>query len=325
MRNSRCRRFAATILLGVLATSVAACGDSENNSAGAGAESSLNLVLVPATVSALPLIAEQEGFFEAHHLDVKITQNQNLATFAPALGRQYDVAWGTPADVITAKSRGIDVRVIAGEYRDSSANQQAQIFVGKDSGITTLADLRGKRIATPTLAGTLYLTLVSALAGAGLKPEDVTLVEVPFPNMLDQLNAGRVDAAATIQPFGSAMAAAGQTPLGDPFLSIADPSVAGMWIASSGWVKEHPDQAEAFAGAIADAAAWTQSHKSETRDLLRRALKLPAQVAQNVPLPDWSAEIAAEDLDPWLSTLEKSGQLGSEIPSATDLIPQPIS
>jgi NitT/TauT family transport system substrate-binding protein len=305
-----------------LALTLTGCSSGSDTSAKA---DSIRLVLVPATVSVVPYIAAEHGFFKKNGLDVKVTASQNLGTFAPSLGRQYDIAWGTPADVVAARAQGLGIEVIAGAYRDSSANQQAQIFSGADSGITDIAGLKGKRIATPTLAGTLYLSLLTSLERAGISPKDVKFVEVPFPNMLDQVKAGRVDAAAVVQPFVGAFRAAGQRALGDPFVGIDDPALAGMWIASSDWIKKNPDEAKAYQLALDQTVTWIGANETEARALIATLLKLPPAVAKSVPLPDWTSAVAPEDLDPWIEAVKQSGAVKGAMPKSADLVPHAVS
>ncbi len=69
----------------------------------------------------------------------------------------------------------------------------------KSAGIATVADLKGKRIATipPTSSG-YFVSLL--LAKAGLTYADITPVTVALPEMPGQLKAGKVDAVAIWEP-----------------------------------------------------------------------------------------------------------------------------
>ncbi|GAA3226429.1 hypothetical protein GCM10010468_54690 [Actinocorallia longicatena] len=282
----------------------------------------MRIALIPAAPPSLPLIAEKNGGFTAQGLKVKISAlpSTSITTFAPGLGRQYDIAWGTPADVIAASAQGHDITVIAGAYLDSTEHSQAQIFAAKAGRIASLAGLKGKRIATPSLSGTLYLSVLTSLKKAGVDAKDVTLVEVPFPTMLDQLNAGRVDAVATIQPFIGALKGAGHTALGDPFLSVASPAVAGMWIAGRSWAEKNPKKVASFVAALDAADTWVAAHDQEARTFLTTALKLPPQVMAVAPLPDWDSSISPEALTPWIDAVSASGQVNGTLPKPSDLV-----
>src|SRR4029450_9862239 len=63
--------------------------------------------------------------------------------FAP---REIDLAWNGPISYVKIKQRLNDpCQVVA--MRDVDVNFSTQLFTRRDSGITTLPDLKGKRVA----------------------------------------------------------------------------------------------------------------------------------------------------------------------------------
>lgn len=305
---------AAVVTLGALA----GCASAEEP--GTSQSTSVRVALVPATVTAQVVIADDQGIFADHGLDVEITQSPNLGTFVPALGSQYDIVYGTPADLILAASKGFDITLVSGAYDDSTENSQAAIIAGKDSGIDDVAGLEGKRIAVPTLAGTLAATLFGALQDAGLAKEDVTLVEVPFPNMLDQLNAGQVDAVLAVHPFVGGIAAQGHAVLLDPFLAVADPVLAGMWAVDGAWAEANPEVVEAFIAALDEADEWTAANPDDARQVIADSLGLPPEVAAKVLLPAYTTAITSDQLVPWIELLQRTSQLEGEGPDPADFV-----
>jgi NitT/TauT family transport system substrate-binding protein len=75
-----------------------------------------------------------------------------------------------------------------------------RVVARRSAGVHTLADLRGKRIATvPSTSSAFYL--YKMLATAGLKPADVTVVPISLlPKMPSALAAGEVDALTIWEP-----------------------------------------------------------------------------------------------------------------------------
>ena len=65
--------------------------------------------------------------------------------------------------------------------------------------------MKGKVIAAPTLGAVMHSATLYWLKKNGVDPSSVRGVEVPFPNMADQLKAGSVDAAEGLVPFTTAM------------------------------------------------------------------------------------------------------------------------
>lgn len=75
-----------------------------------------------------------------------------------------------------------------------------RVVARRSAGIASPVDLRGKRIAIPRDTSAHYY-LVRTLSGAGLREEDVTLVDdLPRDQMASGLAAGRVDALVMWEP-----------------------------------------------------------------------------------------------------------------------------
>src|SRR5258708_11050686 len=82
--------------------------------------------------------------------------------------------------------------------------------------IKSIADLKGKTIGAPTLTGNINLATKAWLRASGVDPASVRFVQVPTPNMIDQLGAGLIDAAELIAPFDTLAMAKGFNNVGDP-------------------------------------------------------------------------------------------------------------
>ena len=85
----------------------------------------------------------------------------------------------------------------------------AVIMVRTDSAHKSFKDLRGKRIAIPSRFAVDFLFLRKMLAREGMTPKDITVIEMPPPDMPAALYAKAVDAYCTGEPFGAAAQKAG--------------------------------------------------------------------------------------------------------------------
>ena len=143
-------------------------------------------------VSWLPAwVAKEKGFFEQNGLDVTLSVTQNLSVLPGTLGRQFDLAPSTPPDLIKAVLAGIDVVAVAGQGMETKDNPSTHLIVRKDSPIKSMQDLKGKVIATPALGAIIHVSVLHGLKKSGIDPASIRAVEVPFPNMPDQLRAGK--------------------------------------------------------------------------------------------------------------------------------------
>jgi sulfonate transport system substrate-binding protein len=113
---------------------------------------------------------------------------------------RIDVAWVGCAPPIFGAAAGADFRVIAAvKERDSQENR---LLVPKDSDVTSIADLRGKKIAVPR--GTSgHAFILNALQSEGLGPEDVEFAYLAPPDALAAFQSGSVDALSVWDPFAT--------------------------------------------------------------------------------------------------------------------------
>ena len=108
----------------------------------------------------------------------------------------------TPATFLLApmamalREQGVPIKIVYLGHRDGSA-----VMVHKDSGIWRMQDLRGKRVAVPNRYSNQRLLIFRALNDAGMKIEDIDLVEMPPPDMPAALHAKAVDAISSGEPF----------------------------------------------------------------------------------------------------------------------------
>jgi NitT/TauT family transport system substrate-binding protein len=96
-----------------------------------------------------------------------------------------------------------DLRVIADEFQDGAPGYYSDDYmVRKDSPIHTVADLKGKILATAGAGGAMDMALRVMLKKNNLDPKrDVTIVEVTMPNHRAALGDGKVDLISSPLPF----------------------------------------------------------------------------------------------------------------------------
>ena len=105
---------------------------------------------------------------------------------------------------IAIKNAGMDdLRVIAHEFRDGAAGHYSQEYlVLADGPVKSLADLKGKVIATNAAGSAVDVATRAMLRKAGLEDKrDYTVVEAPFPAMRAMLAEKKVDLVPGVLPF----------------------------------------------------------------------------------------------------------------------------
>ena len=232
---------------------------------------------------ALP-IAVERGFFEKHGLEVEIARP--YATGVDALnalqaGETQIVQVGVP--MIGAVLRGMDL-VALGNYSGKAdapgADATMAVIASESSGIKAgdPSTLRGKRIAASF--GTInHLYILALLEKAGLKPDDVTLVNTPPPDMTVALLSKGVDAFSAWDPWPLValkdVPGAVQVIRGGNVISYI-----GYNVATREWVAKNGATVEKFLAALSEADQW-----------MRKDPKRAAQVATRW-VPGLKPEIA---------------------------------
>src|SRR3954454_2943842 len=151
-------------------------------------------------------IALERGYFEKHGLDVAIARP--YATGVDSLnalqaGESDIVQVGVP--MIGAVLRGMDLVALgnySGNATKAGSDATVAVIAREGAGITKgdLASLKGKKIAASF--GTInHLYILALLKKADLKPEEVTLVNTPPPDMTVALLAKGIDAFSGWDPW----------------------------------------------------------------------------------------------------------------------------
>lgn len=185
-----------------------------------------------------------------------------------------DITYGSISAAVGALAGKSDFKIFAIEPEQPT---NEGIIVAKDSGITSLADLKGKKIAVNQAGTGEYLALL-ALEKAGLSKSDVTLVNLAPPEAAAAFGSGQVDAWATWSSFtGLAEQEMGGKMLidGGELGSLNDTP----FIVSTDFAEKYPTLVKAVYDGLADAATWIKQNQAAATKLYEEE-GLSASVAE---------------------------------------------
>lgn len=94
------------------------------------------------------------------------------------------------------REEGVAIKIVYLGHRDGTA-----MMVHKDSRIFDVRDLRGKKVAIPNRFSNQRIMLFRALKQRGMSLGDITLLEMPPPEMPVALQTRSVDAITAGEPF----------------------------------------------------------------------------------------------------------------------------
>ena len=144
-----------------------------------------------------------------------------------------------------------------------------------NSGIKTVADLKGKRVAV-TRGTDPYIFLLRSLADVGLSERDIKPVLVQHADGRTALERGDVDAWAGLDP----MMAETEVEKGSLlFFRNADANTYGVLNVREAFAKDYPEVVIRVLRQYERGRKWALANPGELRDILAKAARLTAPVA----------------------------------------------
>jgi len=143
------------------------------------------------------IVAYEGDFYKKHGLDVELIEFTSGTDLIKAIvGGQLDTGVLGFTNAASWSSRGADLKVVGGAQHGFHA-----IVVREDSGIETVADLKGKTLASQREGSTADTVLRGVvLKDAGLAPGDVNVLGVSPQVAVQSLVGNRVEAAFLFEP-----------------------------------------------------------------------------------------------------------------------------
>jgi ABC-type nitrate/sulfonate/bicarbonate transport system substrate-binding protein len=191
-------------------------------------------------------VAQQEGLFKKHGLDVRInTGPSGSAMVAFLINGQIESAFGS--EIAGVSNHNLDPNVVV----VAQATRLVRWIAVLGRNIDTLDQLRGKKIGIARGFGgeVFWLAMLDKLK---LNPADYTVVNVEAPEMVAALERGNIDAYAVWEPWVTrGLASVKNTKVLRDQEGILEQ---GVYIyMNRAWIQKNPGPAEAFIRALADA------------------------------------------------------------------------
>ena len=194
-------------------------------------------------------VAQHENLFTKNGITVQpIKFTAGPPFFSAFQSKSIDVGFmGTPPAVVGI-SQGVPMTIFAIE---NYAPGSEALVARKESGINTLADLKGKKVATKRGTSGDY-ALQTALAKQGLKLSDIQFLDIDVSALIPAFSRGDIDAGWYWEPWqGQMIAAGGKQIITDGELGIA-PGI--VWVAQNDWISANGPVVEKLLAAIDEAA-----------------------------------------------------------------------
>lgn len=168
-------------------------GCTRGGTSGSSTALTIGLTYIPNVQFSPFYLAEDDRLFVDRGLDVTLRHHgQQEEVFGALLRGDERVVYASADEAMVAASPRPggavqDLRTFAVAYQTHPA------VVLSLRAVTTLADLKGRRLGVPGHYGSTYYAALAAISGAGLTERDVSVVDVGY-TQVQALTTGKVDA-----------------------------------------------------------------------------------------------------------------------------------
>jgi ABC-type nitrate/sulfonate/bicarbonate transport system substrate-binding protein len=191
-------------------------------------------------------VAQEEGLFKKHGLDVRInTGPSGSAMVAFLVNGQIESAFGSEIAGISNHNLDPNVVVVA------QAARLVRWIAVVGRNIDSLEQLKGKKVGVARGSGgeVFWLAMIDKLK---LNAADYTVVNVEAPEMVAALERGNIDAYAVWEPWVTrGLSAVKNTKVLQTQEGILEQGV--FIYMNQGWIKKNPGPAEGFMRALVEA------------------------------------------------------------------------
>ena len=263
-------------------------------------------------------IAKQQQLYEKEFPNAKISWNEFPAgpqiLEALAVG-SIDVGVTGDTPPVYAQAANKPLYYIAYEAAKPLASA---ILVPKDSKLTQLSQLKGKRIALQKGSSAHYL-LVQAVRKAGLQWSDIQPIWLTPADARAAFQKGAVDAWAIWDPYFASAQIEDQARVLASGKGLS-PNYT-FYLASPNFVKQHPQAVTGFIQQINLADQWVQTHQKETAQSIAQSTGLKPNIStvfiQRRPKPSFAAPLNTK-------VIADQQQLANRF-AELNIIPKPIN
>ncbi len=264
-------------------------------------------------------VAKENGCFAKGGLDVTLTRVQIIGTIPPALlAGSLQIGIGTPPVLIQAVDGGLELVAVAGAARMLKANPTISLVVRQGLELKSPADFKGKKIGVPGINSVADVMFRKWLKNTGVKIEDVTFIETPFPQMSDLLKSGTVDGVTAVEPIRSRIVSSGVGTLApdEYYVSVHPDTLLSFYVTTAQWAKANAAAVKSFRTCLTEAVASIKANPDAAKEVEKKVLGF------NAPkFPSFSVDVKPDDFKFFVELSKEFGLIRKDIDVKTIVAP----
>jgi len=285
----------------------------------ANAQTKVNIGYATASDFLPAFVAKEEGCFDRNKIDATMTRIP-IANNIPAalVSSSLQIGMSTPTILLQAREGGLDLVGIAGATRMVKANPSMSLVMRKGVDVKTAADVKGKKIGVPGINSVADVMFKKWLKNSGVKLQEVTFIETPFPQMPDLLKSGTIDGVVAVEPIRSRIVGAdiGYRIPEEFYVAVNPDSLLTLWSATGAWAKANPEVIKSFRACLAEGLAWIKANPEKARDVEKKYLGFTTPT-----YPTMALDLKADDFKFFAELTKEMGLTRKDIDIKTLVIP----
>jgi NitT/TauT family transport system substrate-binding protein len=160
------------------------------------------------------------------------------------------------------REQGVPVKICYLGHRDGS-----EIVVGKNSPYRSLQDLKGKKVAIPSVYSNQNFVFHKLMEDYGMSQNDISFIVLPPPDMPTSLASGAIDAYFVGEPFCAKAELDGIGRILYYARDIWPNFISCALVVHEDLIRDHPEIVQDLVRGIAQSGAWAETHRAEAAKL----------------------------------------------------------
>jgi NitT/TauT family transport system substrate-binding protein len=179
--------------------------------------------------------------------------------------RRVDATFLLAPLAMVLREQGVPIHIVYLGHRDGST-----VIVPKQSTARTLRDLEGKTFARPSKFSNQYLVIAKLMEDEGMRPGDITFVDMAPPDMPSALAAGAIDAYFVGEPYAAKAELAGTGRVLYHAKDIWPHFISCVLVVRDELIAEHPEIVRDLVRGIAESGEWAERNRLAAARLVAR-------------------------------------------------------
>ena len=273
-------KISIVITLGIVAVIAIAVIATIGGSLDQSSQSKIRVAFFPSIGHAVPIVGIENGIFEKG-IGEQIQIETKLFDSGPQViesifASSIDVAYVGPGPVINGflKSHGKDIRILAG-----AASGGASFIVQPDSGLDSIENFDGKRIASPQISNSQDVSLRYYLASNDLKPVEkggtVFVLNISNPDIYTLFAKGDIDGAWVPEPWATMLVEelGGVRLFNEEKLWPDEQFASVLLISRTNYLENNPEIIRNWVKSHEETVSWINSNPDKSKAIFSNFLK----------------------------------------------------